>query len=310
MSFKKYIEEYPNNKFSIIVGSGFHLNIIKEYNPLTCWKCLLSSLPNSRLISSNNLLAFEEIIQENTKIQGEKNCDKIEKNLLKNISTKISQLQTFYINQKFEEYSNVVSLINPNFISDVISLNFDTTIETIFRKIHNIKRTRLVSGVKPSIKKYGHTFVYFEYKIENNIIRFWYPHGSIDKPTSLILSNRSYSNYLSVIENVRKKYKEIENQSKQNEIGKESLTWISQIINNPILIIGAGLSYEELDLWSLLIIRERNFSKIQNNRCRKPIYQMTIEKINNVWIERLFENINNYDAQWGELIKILNQSKN
>lgn len=305
LDFKEFFKSKILNgteKFSVIIGSGIHFNVIKEFNCLTCWRCLLSSTSNKPLISSNNLIAFEEIIQENTKTQNNKDCNKIENELLMKISSKISNLQDTYINH---DYSNVLNVFNPNYISDVISLNFDTTIETKFREKHKLKRNRRVSNVKSSIKKFSHTFVYYEYILNENKIRFWYPHGSINKPKSLILSNRSYSNYLSVIESVRKNFKSSEKQSNYQLITNNNITWVSQLINNPVLILGASLSYEEIDLWSLIISRERNFSKMKNKVCRKPIYQMTINEINNVWIEKLFDNDLNYENQWEKLSNLL-----
>ena len=303
MNFENYIKSKPIEKFSVIIGSGIHFNVIKEFNCLTCWRRLLSSISNRTLISSNNLIAFEEIIQEKTKKQNNKECNKIENELLKRISSKISKLQDIFM--KTQDYSKVIKVFNPDYISDVISLNFDTTIESKFREKHKLKCKRRVSNVDFSIKKYRHTFVYYEYELNKKKIRFWYPHGSIKKPTSLILSNRTYSNYLSVIESVRKNFKKSEKQINNDSISNENITWVSQLINNPIIILGASLSYEEIDLWSLLMTRERNFSKNINEGFRKPMYQMSIDKINNVWVEELFDSNLSFDLQWEKLINIL-----
>jgi len=306
LAFEDYFKNKILNgqeKFSVIIGSGIHFEVIKQFNCLTSWRCLLSSISDKPLISSNNLIAFEEIIQEKTKTQKIIDCNKIENELLMKISSKISKLQDIY--KENQGYSNIIKVINPKYISDVISLNFDTTIETVFREKYKLKRKRRVSNIEPSIKKYGHTFVYYEYELNENKVRFWYPHGSINKPSSLILSNRSYSNYLSVIESVRKNFKSTEKQLGYHSSTNINITWISQIINNPILILGASLSYEEIDLWSLIITRERNFSKNKNKVYRNPIYQMTINEIKNVWINKLFENNLSYDEQWKKLNKLL-----
>ncbi len=303
MNFENYIKSKPIEKFSVIIGSGVHFNVIKKFNCLTCWRCLLSSISDRTLISSNNLIAFEEIIQEKTKKQNNKECNKIENELLRRISSKISMLQNSYITN--QGYSNVIKVFNPNYISDVISLNFDTTIETKFREKHKLKRKRRVSNIESLIKKYNHTFVYYEYELNENKIRFWYPHGSTNKPTSLILSNRTYSNYLSVIESVRKNFKKSEKQINNDSTKNENISWIYQLINNPVIILGASLSYEEIDLWSLIMTRERNYSKKKNEGFRKPMYQMSINKINNVWVEELFDTNLSFDLQWEKLINIL-----
>lgn len=303
MNFENYIKSKPIEKFSIIIGSGIHFDVIKEFNYLTCWRCLLSSISDRTLISSNNLIAFEEIIQEKTKKQNNIECNKIENELLKRISSKISKLQDIFM--KTQDYSKVIKVFNPDYISDVISLNFDTTIETKFREKHKLKCKRRVSNVDFSIKKYSHTFVYYEYELNKNKIRFWYPHGSIKKPTSLILSNRTYSNYLSVIESVRKNFKKSEKKINYDSTTTDNITWVSQLIKNPVIILGASLSYEEIDLWSIIISRERNFSKKLVKVHRNPIYQMTINQINNVWIDKLFVNDLSYEQQWENLIEIL-----
>ena len=104
---------------------------------------------------------------------------------------------------------------------------------------------------------------------------------------------------------MRKNFKSSEKQSNYHLITNNNITWVSQLINNPVLILGASLSYEEIDLWSLIISRERNFSKKKNKVCRKPIYQMTINEINNVWIEKLLDNDLNYEQQWEKLNNLL-----
>lgn len=306
LAFEDYFKNKILNgqeKFSVIIGSGIHFEVIKQFNCLTSWRCLLSSISDKPLVSSNNLIAFEEIIQEKTKTQNKKDCNKIENEFLTKISSKISKLQKNHI--KTYDYSKILEVFNPKYISDIISLNFDTTIETLFKEKYNLITKRGVFSYQSPIKKYNHTFVYFEYELNDYKIRFWYPHGSIKKPTSLILSNRSYSNYLSVIESVRKNFKKVEREQNYKK-SKDNITWISQLINNPVLILGASLSYDEIDLWSLIITRERNYSKIDNHDThRKPIFQITKNKINNAWIDKLFENNLSYEEQWKKLNNLL-----
>jgi hypothetical protein len=82
----------------------------------------------------------------------------------------------------------------------------------------------------------------------------------------------------------------------------ENNTWYNSLLENPVLILGAGISSTEWDMWFALTSRERaNGSKPQifqmrECECKKGVQQE--------WFEPLFMGID-FKGQWKELEKRL-----
>ena len=72
MSFEEYFNNKNKKKFTIVLGSGYHKNVIGNHSILSNWEALLSKLSNSNNFSKNLTLEFEKIINRRTKSQNEK----------------------------------------------------------------------------------------------------------------------------------------------------------------------------------------------------------------------------------------------
>ena len=101
---------------------------------------------------------------------------------------------------------------------------------------------------------------------------------------------------------------------KQNnfKIPLQKRTWYSQIILNPVLILGANISGSEWDLWSAFVSHKRNFAKSKNINEAKSIFQMRSNEcmssgnsLNKDWFDPLFDENFTFSKQWYLLSRTL-----
>jgi hypothetical protein len=238
----------------------------------------------------------------------------VEKLKLSQVAKCLKKVQENLDLEKLNKYP--IEIFNPNIISDIVILNFDEVAEKICKevlkcKISSIQYVEIDKKLK-SDAKIHQTTRFKEVVFPNKgIIRFWHPHGSIAKSSEMILSARSYAMHIANIERLRKHSKSrIKSNTKLN-------TWYDQLIQQPVLILGASISNSEWDLWSAFVNRERNFSKKDNKTFRKPIYQMRSseylisnendKKTNEQWFESLFDEKYCFNEQWSMLSKIISK---
>jgi hypothetical protein len=323
LNFESFFEEKiikKEEKLTLIIGSGFHKQAFSQSdnysNLLTNWSCLLRSINPKIELTENYLLDFEREILRQTNEQDMLNASKIERKILKNISDKLKKTQIKTLESLSNKYP--YEILNPKYVSDIISLNFDTIAEELFRKNHKKFRKKTNSKYQSKQnKQLSNSLYYNEYFFNDESIRFWYPHGSINRPTSLILSARNYGTHITCIESLRRKMKLNEsNADTKYKIKRKNQTWFSQLVHSNILILGAQISDSELDIWNAFINRERNFGKKSNNKQhRSPIFQMRNNTIadknltnsNEIWFNPLFNEVCTFDVQWNKLSKLFNQ---
>jgi hypothetical protein len=323
LNFESFFEEKiikEQEKLTLIIGSGFHkqafLNKENVINILTNWCCLLRSINPKIELSKNYLLDFEREILNKTSIQDALNASKIEREILKDTAKKIKEIQLETLKSLSDKYP--YEILNPKYVSDIISLNFDTIAEELFKKNHKKFRKKPKSEYQSKQnKQLSNSLYYNEYFFNEESIRFWYPHGSINRPTSLILSARNYGTHITCIESLRRKMKLNEtNDATEYNIPRKNQTWFSQLVHSNVLILGAQISDSELDIWYAFINRERNFGKKSNNKqYRSPIFQMrnntnadkNLANSNEIWFNPLFNEDYTYDVQWNKLSKLFNQ---
>ena len=296
----KIVSKQIENKFVIILGSGIHKHAFRNNsninNCLSSWCCLLKEIEPNLDLSSNFLLDFERIILNNTNSQDEKTAFKIEKEILKEVVTKIYNYQNETIKNSNLIYP--VSIFNSDYVSDVISLNFDLIPELLLynNKITKVNNLHEHKNKKSIIHSTRHRVV--------NGINFWHPHGDIDKYASLILGTRKYGLHINKIEKLRERSKQ---QKKPDNYQK---SWYDVLTHNPVIILGADISDMEWDIWNAIVNRERNFGKKENNgKYKFPIYQMrtlssenqTKTKSNEIWFKPLFDENLSFGKQWNKL---------
>lgn len=169
-----------------------------------------------------------------------------------------------------------LTIFNPQYVSDIISLNFDTVAEELCldqispnKRLKESKKSVFKSKSKPDL-----TIEYTEITSDSQeSIRFWYPHGFISSKVNkgIKLGIREYSKSIINIERLRK-------YSKVREKALDKITipisWYSQLVNNPVLILGAELSDHEFDIWFSLVNRMRNETNNYHRSDNLPVFQM------------------------------------
>lgn len=312
------IEKYKNEnqKLTIVLGSGFHSQGLGSNSILSNWSVLLSKLVHSNSLTEKYTLDFEKIIVNQTKNQNSadlKQAHIIEKKQLKNIANFIKAEQEWVLNQS--DRFNYPNIFNPKYVSDVISLNFDHVAEELCNL--NYGNDKEVKGFNDSsfnkiLPENSKSSIYqrtsyrkITDKSENEI-RFWYPHGTILKPDSITLGINRYAKLVSDTMRIRDHYKKNERENSSKEV--IDLTWYSQILNNPVLILGASFSEAEWGLWSAIVFKKRNYAKSTNSFYENNIYKMvdskTEDKNLGYWYNPLFES-KDFNEQWKLIENVL-----
>ncbi len=198
---------------------------------------------------------------------------------------------------KFKKRCYPIGIFNASKVSDIVSLNFDTTAAEICRGI--AKQRKIIYDPANFISEQNEKLEIPCWEVRFNKtekIRFWYPHGSVLDKDKITLGTREYAKRFQTIERLRK-------YSKSDKKDKPT-SWYHQITHNPILVLGAELSKDDWDIWFALVNRERNFSKNKNQQFKYPIFQMREceckKDVQHEWFQPLFTGMD-FKAQWKEL---------
>ncbi len=301
--FNKLKTTAETKKFVILLGSGFHKNDSCKKSVLNDWDLLLKTISPNFKSSGNYLLDFEKIILEQV---SDSNAQTQENAFLKHIGSQLKESQKSALENEIENYPSYI--FNPNYVSDVISLNFDCAAEKLCQILFKAKLIK--NGYVKIDDKLGNrsiihqTTKYRKFRFpDGKTITFWYPHGSLLNSSSMILGARKYSQHINCIERLRKHSKS------EPRINQKNDTWYDKLTHNPLLILGASISSNEWDIWSAFVNRERNFFKTENTKYRNPVFQMRSQNCkcdckdssNKKWFEPLFDETLSYKEQWDKL---------
>ncbi len=290
----------PGVKFSIILGSGFHHHAVGEDSILSSWKKLLLKLSPGIELTGQYHLDFEKIIQSK-KITCE-DSHKTEELLIESVQKLIKEEQERVLTECSHCYP--LGIFNPDKVSDVISLNFDEVPELLLKKLNGVSVGNYVNdssfanlkGEKKTISKTSYSYLSTRYKLldfgKDKLIRFWHPHGLINKKEKIVLGMHSYSHMLETVIRMRKHHMQ-HKKSKQ-----EDNTWYYRLLANPVIVLGASISPTELDMWFALTSRERaNGSKPQVFQMRECECKKDVQ---HEWFEPLFTGMS-FKEQWKKL---------
>ncbi len=289
---------------TIVIGSGVNRYASGNKNTiLTSWTNLLDAAfeKKSNVSSKNYILDFERRLVDKTSNQDENAANDIQNAILKGIceSVRKEQIKTTY-SKDYPTY-----LFNKEIVSNVVSLNFDLIPERIMSsgKIPKLgkKHESLSKYKSPNICRYR----------EIDGIRYWHPHGDVESKKSLVLGMRQYLENVKHLEDMRRQHKSKEYYLKPENRAENS--WYEAIVNHPVLILGASLSDNELDIWGALINRERNFAKgINRSKHRPPVFIMWSKCESGDfnmpdWVQPLFPINLCYDEQWKKLKNLFDE---
>lgn len=289
-----------NKKFTIILGSGFHQQFIGPDSILSSWELLLKELDAGVKLTGDFHIDFEKII-ESKKTQHE-DSSKTEQRLLQCVKKLLQDEQKRVLKECKNCYP--LWLFNPKYVSDVVSLNFDEIPEKLLHNGQNVKLGKFTNKSSfNSGSKESYSYLSTRHKTVDfgNVghINFWHPHGVLENTKSIILGLHKYAHVLKTSIRLRNHH------IKLKKLDQTDFTWYQAILNNPVLIIGAGASSIELDLWFALTSRNRT------KHHSLPIFQMRDCECKNTtqhqWFEPLFTGLK-YDEQWYQLKKIFTKN--
>jgi hypothetical protein len=298
----KSLFQNPDIKFTIILGSGFHTHALDRISILSSWSKLLDTVSQDVKLTKDLHLDFERIIA--SKKRENQDSSKAERELIACLTEDLKVEQKAVL----AEYSNCypLKIFNPKKVTDVISLNFDQVPEKLLR---NQKGTRLSGFVNKSSfserSKNSYPYLSTRYRLMDfglgqGEIRFWHPHGVIENNKSIVLGLHKYSNLVKTTIKIR------DHHLQNKKAGGSDLTWYQTLLTNPVLVLGAGLSSNEWDMWFALTSRNRA------NKISPPIFQMREcecqKDTRHEWLQPLFTGLT-FDEQWKELEKLMNESK-
>jgi hypothetical protein len=309
-------------KFTLVLGSGFHKQAIGNSSCLSNWDLLLLQLGSKSCSSKNYILQFEELILKEALLNNRIAAEDIEKDLLTRVQTLLKK-ETRLLD--FTQYESLRFLFNADLVSDIISLNYDSVAEQICTRELNHKakvewenKNSCAKNRKANSKaRIKWTTDYRSIGIKGDkSIRFWYPHGSLIRKDSIVLGVNKYAQLIVAFEKIRNHYKvreknefkKIENKKKVNSDDID-LSWYSQLLNNPVIFLGASLSDVEWDLWTAITHAKRNFAKEKNTEYSHNMYIMLDKDQkchpNTSVLKPLFAKMT-YCEQWMKLEKIFN----
>jgi hypothetical protein len=257
--------ENPANKIVLILGSGFHAEAFgSDSNQLMDWGKLLKEVEPRLYLTKDYIVDFETIIKIRTLNQRPRNkyASQIEREVLKKVSEKILSVKIDRTKQFYP-----LEIFNSNYVSDVISLNFDTIPERLLSGNSKFKCHYAPFTSKEKLKEDERNALLY-HQVED--IKFWHPHGTVEKPSSILLGMRRYGQRIKMVERLRKHYK---SKSKDGSLEIEASNWYDLLTTRPIIICGASLSNAEWDIWTALVNRSRNYARYPKRE--QPIYIMT-----------------------------------
>ena len=192
-------------KFTLILGSGFHKQALGQNSILSSWEKLLKQQDNAIELTDCYPLDFEQLIIRKAQNQNKKTeyaSHKIEYLISEEICFDLKCAQQKAL--KFDKEKYPAGILNPEYVSDIISLNFDTLALELCAEKAGVEITSL-EPIPFSYKgKKIEGVFFYEVKFSNTqSIRFWFPHGSILDEAKITLGTRNYAMRLAIVEKLR-----------------------------------------------------------------------------------------------------------
>jgi hypothetical protein len=287
---------------TLIIGSGVNQHATgRRDGILSNWGSMLGSIFKDCKFDSrsNYILEFERCLVRLTSKQKFKEASKIERLKIKALAGEIRKSQADFLDQ----LSYPCFLLDSQKVANVISLNFDLIPELL---LNNRKVPKLKFGESKNSRRLG-----FNTNRVREIkgINFWHPHGDCANYSTMVLGFRQYGKQMKCLEDMRNFSKSNRNKSEV----PQPQNWYEALTHAQILVLGASLSKNEIDLWGALVNRERNFAKKDNrNQYRKRIFIMWSHKESGCfdmpdWIEPLFPTSHDYNSQWSMLKELFDR---
>lgn len=215
----------------IFVGNGIN-RIQSDYS----WFQLLEDLKKEARVDKEVINGNKPfpILYEEIYFRSKKKYDLKEQQLLNLTVSKMKDMKGNDIHHKIMMLSNV---------DIIITTNYDYTLETsIASTFHTISKSK-----EKSVEKIYRITTCNEVKGK----QVWHIHGELNYPRSIVLGQNMYARIIGRIQN----YLSAETFLQTDE------SWIDMMFKDEIHMLGFGLDYSEVDIWSILNARVRHYNK-------------------------------------------------
>lgn len=233
---------------TLLVGNG-----VNRLSRGTSWINLLRNLIQDigkenaiRFVNEKPLtLLYEEIFYRSKKYL---NMDELD--IKRKIANQIKLMEPNSYHQEFLKSK----------IKNIITTNYDYN----FEKSYNIPYTS-DTGERSNLLKETKYNLFRRRRINDKYI--WHIHGEVDAPNSITLGHEHYSGFLQKMRNYVFGHLEIRNERKKSPILLNNInfdnddnniySWVDLFLRDDVHIIGFSLDYVEIDLWWLILLKER-----------------------------------------------------
>lgn len=253
----------PRPRFTLVIGAGIH--------QIPQWECPIAYESGALLGSWNSML--DSVVP---KVPGSP-CASLRWDLgvLSGHSDKPAQERSARAHQTlcqsvlFAEsavlskrcsYEPLTSVMRAECVSNIVSLNFDLTIERL-----------LLGSVAELPKPIGKTMIERRVEIGNCVI--WHPHGDRRVSRGSCLGLREYALSSIAVESARSTFKQAERQRSTRRSSPR--TWIDLMMSSHLIFLGTSIDFSEWDIWFSLVNRWRNFAKRANRKHQPSTFVLT-----------------------------------
>ncbi len=264
-----------------ILGAGFNSrcglkdswgNLLKYVGDRKRIKIVREIIGSSVNTTVNTTEKWELMVCEHAR-SGNMSASDAEKALLKDVKNYCKNA-----NARSESRKNISSEFK-NFVNlgfrHIVSLNFDL--------MHNLGLQAKVINNKNDKGKYTETlYRHYDETIKEKPCSLWFPHGDLNKVSTLKLGMMEYGKYIDSIANSIGEYKKYEREVKHkvdfasDKDLDRNMSWTWLFMRQPLLFLGCGLSDAEWTIRWLLIQRKRNFAR--NEQYKPPVFILADKK--------------------------------
>ena len=300
------IHSNPEQRITLVLGAGIH-NVPKWDCPLTSesglllgsWGALLDSISPKIPQSPSPILRWElALLQQHSDEQAN------ERN-----SAEFSKLQQTVIAAESEvldhqcQYDLVKAVIAASCVENIISLNFDLTIEHLLLKsgepFPSVARDDAETNIADHLgrrRKTGRCVI-------------WHPHGDRESSEGSCIGLREYALRAKDLEDARDNYKKAERT--KTFVASEPRTWIDLIMSTNVIFVGTSLDFSEWDIWFALVNRWRNYAKPDKKQYEPKTFVLTTGD-RHASLPNQFTRLSapDYEQGWKWLGAVMNGSNN
>lgn len=275
--FSAYLSEHSES-IVLVLGAGIHrLWKVNRAEPadaarlLSSWDALLREVAGGDAVGPSPLVQWEMAVASEFSgvasgvAQGFANAPALvrERALQSVLCTRVKSSEDVLFNAEGGGMEVLTRLLRSPRVSDVLSLNFDLTVERLASDAPGII-PRASGDERLRVIRRGDTAP----------LRVWHPHGDRALARSIRLGVR---HYFASVKRVDQAFGRFKAQERANGFGARSGTlehWIDPFLTSPVVFVGTSLDASEWDLWYALSMRWRNHARARNLRYEQPVWSL------------------------------------